>query len=472
MGASTPAAAASGRSTLLAASACISIIQLDVYALNLALPTMASELDTSVTNLHWVISGFLLAEAAFLVPGGRLGDLVGRKRMLVAGLAVIGLGSLGAGLAPTAASLIAFRIVGGIGAGIVFPLAFAVITHAFPGGRAKRAIGSAYGVGAIALALGPLFGGGITELVSWRTVLLVDAALCVAATAVVATGLRESRDPTAPPAIDLPGLFTVVLAVAAVTLAVDRTNAGSPVATVGLVVVGLLAMAAFVLRERVARYPLVELDLFHNSRYVIMTLMGMVAHVAFTVAVFAATIYTQQVRGYSPFVAGMIVLALCVSGGIAGPIAGRLSERCDPPRAIALVTIVGAIGLLTASAGGHLAWYLLGLAVTGLGYRTAYAMTNLGTQAITRAERVGQASGVTQAALLGAAGIAVAATGSLIETGELQANLAQALSQALRWLAAGSVAAAALLAWRSGVTADTSADSAQARLRRRGTWAG
>jgi MFS family permease len=125
--------------TLIAASLSIFVVDLDFFALNLALPDMARELDTTTTNLQWVISGYMLALAAFLVPGGRLGDILGRKRMLQVGLLIFGLSSLGGGLAPDADVVIGFRIVQGLGAGILFPLAIAVITDAFPPQRTMRA---------------------------------------------------------------------------------------------------------------------------------------------------------------------------------------------------------------------------------------------------------------------------------------------------------------------------------------------
>ncbi len=179
------------RATLIAASLSIFVVQLDFFALNLALPKMASDLDTTTANLQWVISGYMLALAACLIPGGRLGDILGRKRMLIVGLAIFGLASLGAGVAPSAEVVIGFRIVQGLGAGILFPLAIAVVTDAFPPERTMRAIGNTYGIGAVATALGPLFGGGLTELTDWRVVLLINVPVTAAAILVVALGVRD-----------------------------------------------------------------------------------------------------------------------------------------------------------------------------------------------------------------------------------------------------------------------------------------
>jgi EmrB/QacA subfamily drug resistance transporter len=428
--------------TLISASLCIFVVQLDFFALNLALPKMASELDTTTTDLQWVISGYMLALAAFLIPGGRLGDILGRKRMLIVGLAIFGLCSLGAGAAPSAGVVIGFRIVQGIGAGILFPLAVAVITDAFPPERTMRAIGNAYGIGAVAMALGPLFGGGLTELIDWRVVLLVNVPVSAAAIAVVGLGVRESRDTTAPRSVDLPGLVAVVLGIAAVTFAVDRSNEWDVAATLGVAASGVLVLVAFVLHERAARWPLVSLDLFGNRPYVVVTLMSTVANVAFVVATFATTIYLQQVEGRSALEAGVIFLAASVASGAAGPLSGRLGERYDIPRTIATATVVGAVGLFVASLGGVLGAYLAGLALFGLGYGIGWAMASVGTQTVVPPQRAGQASGVALAIVIGSAGLAVAAAAALIETG---ADLGTAIEDLLRWVAIGSAVVAGIL---------------------------
>jgi EmrB/QacA subfamily drug resistance transporter len=430
------------RLTLISASLCIFLIQLDFFALNLALPKMASELDTTTTDLQWVISGYMLALAASLIPGGRLGDILGRKRMLVVGLAIFGLCSLGGGLAPSAAVVIGFRIAQGVGAGILFPLAVAVITDAFPAERTMRAIGNAYGIGAVAMAIGPLFGGGLTELIDWRVVLLVNVPVAAAAIVVVAIGVRESRDATVPRSVDLPGLVAIVLGIAAVTFAVDRANEWGLEATLGLAAVGFLLLAGFLVRERTARWPLVRLDLFRNPPYIIVTLMAATANVAFVVATFATTIYLQQVEGYTPLEAGAIFLVASAASGVAGPLSGRLGERFDIPRTIAAATVVGAVGLFLVSTGGELGGYLLGLALLGLGYGIGWAMASVGTQTVVAPERAGQASGVTLAIVIGSAGIAVAVAAVLIEGG---AGLGTATEGLLRWVAIGSAVASAAL---------------------------
>ncbi|ASN28599.1 MFS transporter [Streptomyces pluripotens] len=431
--------------TLIASSMCIFVVQLDFLALNLALPRMASDLGTTTTDLQWVISGYMLALAATLIPGGRLGDILGRRRMLITGLVVFALCSLGAGLASTPSAVIVMRIAQGAGAGVLFPLAIAVITDAYPPERTMRVIGDAYGMGALALALGPVFGGGVTELLSWRVVLFVNVPIGAAAIVMVVLGVRESRDTTVPRSIDLPGLCMVTLGIAAVTITVDRLRAWPAGVTVGVAVTGLLLLAGFVVRERVARWPLVALDLFHNKPYVVITFMSTVANISFVLAMYGVTIYLQQVAGHTPLGAGMIFLAASVAAGVAAPLSGRLGERFDVPRTMVVMTLVGAVGLFLVSLNGDLWSYLPGLALTGFGYGMGWTMGSSGTQAVVPPERVGQASGVELAIVIGIAGMCVAAGATLIEVRTTSDGLAAAIGDVLLWVAIGSAVAAAAL---------------------------
>ncbi|WP_250403577.1 MFS transporter [Streptomyces cellostaticus] len=431
--------------TLTAASLCIFVVQLDFLALNLALPRMASELGTTTTDLQWVLSGYMLALAAFLIPGGRLGDIFGRRKVLMTGLVIFGLCSLGAGLSSSATVVILLRILQGVGAGILFPLAVAVVTDAYPRERTMRAIGNAYGIGALALAFGPLVGGGLTELVGWRWVLLLNVPTVMVTLLVVRAGVRESRDTTAPRNIDLPGLVTVVVGITGVTFAVDRADVWPAEATVGVAVAGLLVLAAFVLREHRARWPLMALDLFWNKPFVIVTVMATVANIGFAVTMYGVTLSLQQVEGHSPLASGLIFLGSSVTAGFAGPASGWLGERFDIPRTIALAIGVGAAGLLLVSLTDAPGGYVLGLALVGLGYGTGWAMASVGTQTVVPAERAGQASGVTLAIVIGVAGMCVAAAAMVMEVWAASAGLRASIDGVLRWTAIGSAVAAAAL---------------------------
>jgi len=438
---------------LAAAGMAMFLTDLDFFALNLSVPRMAQDLDTSATNMQWVISGYMLALAAFLIPGGRLGDILGRKRMLVVGLGIFGTAAVLCGTASSAGVLIGFRVVQGMGAAILFPICIAVVTNAFPPECRKRAIGNLYGIGALATAVGPFVGGAVTDELGWRWVLLLQAPVAVAAILLALIGVRESRDPNAPGRIDLPGLLAVALGIATLTFAIDRGEVwgwGSA-ATLGTFAGGVLLLVGFALIERRVRWPLVDLSLFRNVPYVVVTLAGTVANTCFVVTLFAATLYLQQVGGHSPLVAGVIFLSASATLAVAGPLSGVLGERFDIPRLMGLSIVVGAAGLLALSLDASLGVYLPGLAVFGIGYGLCWSLSSIGTQTVVAPDRAGEASGVTLALVVGVAGLGVALVAALIEivsgggTGQ-----GDAIEDILRMLAVASAVFGAALALTGG----------------------
>lgn len=462
---------------LAAAGMAMFLTDLDFFALNLSVPRMAQDLGTSATNMQWVISGYMLALAAFLIPGGRLGDILGRKRMLVVGLAIFGAAAVLCGTASSAGALIGFRVVQGMGAAILFPICIAVVTNAFPPERRKRAIGNLYGIGALATAVGPFVGGAVTDELGWRWVLLLQAPVAAAAIALALVGVRESRDRKAPPRIDLPGLLAVALGIATLTFAIDRGEAwgwGST-ATLGTIVAGVALLVGFVLIEHRVRWPLVDLSLFRNIPYVVVTVAGMVANTCFVVTLFAATLYLQQVEGHSPLVAGVIFLGASATLAVAGPLSGVLGERFDIPRLMGISIVIGAAGLFAISVDASLGVYLPGLAVFGSGYGLCWSLSSIGTQTVVSPDRAGEASGVMLTIVVGVAGLGVALGAALIEiVGGGGTGQGDAIQDILRVLAIASAvfgAALGLAGGRAsrGAAMDGSPAADRSKARRSGT---
>jgi MFS family permease len=210
---------------------------------------------------------------------------------------------------------------------------------------------------------------------------------------------------------------------------------------------GALLLVAFVAIERRATWPLIDLSLFRNRPYVSITLLGMTANIVFVVTTFAATLYLQDVRGYSPLEGGFIFLAASVMQAIAGPLSGRLAERHDVPKVMALSIACGALGLVIVAAGVGIGLYAAALVVFGLGYGLCWAMLSVGTQAVVPTEQAGAASGVSLAIVIGVAGLCVALAAALIETltGAARSE-GESIELILRALAIGSVPIAIVLA--------------------------
>jgi MFS family permease len=210
------------RWVLAAVSVALFCVQIDYFAVNLALPRMAFDLKTTAPDLQWVISVYMLALGAFVVPAGRIGDIFGRRRTLLAGVALFGLSSALCALAPSATLVIAFRAVQGLGAALIFPVSVSVLTTAFPSARASHAIGLAYGIAGLGNAAGPLIGGLFTETVGWRWIFWLNVPLTLAVLAIGARSITESFDETVPRRIDITGLALITVGIGLFTLTFDR----------------------------------------------------------------------------------------------------------------------------------------------------------------------------------------------------------------------------------------------------------
>jgi len=435
------------RRILLAVSLAMFLVQLDFFALNLALPQMAHELDVTTTDMQWAISGYMLAVGAFMIPGGRLGDILGRKRVLLAGVALFGVTSLAAGMSESAGMVIAFRVLQGVGAALSFPVGIAALTNAFPEERRQAAIGNAYGIAAAGTALGPFVGGALSEL-SWRWVLIFNVPLALAAVLLGLASMDESRDPTVPRTIDVKGVAAVALGIAALTFAVGRGDVWgwSSAATLGTFAVGALMLVAFVAIERRVRFPLVELSLFRNTPYVVITLAGMVSNICFCVTTFAVTIYLQEVRGLSPIEAGLVFLAPSLTLAVMGPLSGRIGPRFRPIGVMATAIGAGSVGLLILSGAHAWALFVPAFALFGAGLGFGWSFVSVATQSVVKPERAGEASGVTLTIVVAVAGLCVATAATLLEVLEAGgATAGEANEQLLRWTAIGALAVSAAL---------------------------
>jgi len=405
------------RRILVGVSLAMFLVDLDFFALNLAVPSMARDLHATTTDMQWVISGYMLTGGALLIPGGRLGDILGRRRVLLAGIAIFALSSLACGLAPSKEAVFGFRVIQGVGAALLFPVTIAVVTNAFPAERRGAAIGDVYGLAAVGTAIGPFVGGAISQHLGWRWVFFFNLPFAALALALVAGAVAESRDETAPRRIDLPGLIAVAAGIAAITLAVDRGQAWGwgDGRTVGVFVAGLALLAGFVAVERGVPYPLVDLSLFRNRPYVAVTLAGMVANIAFCVTTFASTLYLQEVRGLSPLLAGVVFLAPALCLALAGPFSGYLGARLPALGVMAMAIGVGGVGLLLVASARSWLLYVPAFALFGAGYGLGWSFVSVGTQAVVRPERAGEASGVTLAVVVAVAGLFVAVSATVLE---------------------------------------------------------
>jgi len=392
-------------------------VQIDYFAMNLALPRMALDLKTTTPDLQWVISVYMLALGAFMVPAGRIGDIFGRRRALLAGVALFGVASALCALAPTAGLLITFRALQGVGAALIFPVSVSVLTNAFPAARASHAIGLAYGIAGLGNAAGPLIGGLLTETIGWRWIFWLNVPLTVAVLVVAARVITESFDESVPRRIDVAGLALITAGIGLFTLAFDRGptwgwRSAPTVVTFGC---ALAALAVFVAVENRVRWPLVDLSLARNARFTVLVIAGTVANVAYGVTIFLSTMYLQQVRGLDPLAAGLAFLGPSAGAALGGVLAGRLAASRPPVLVMGATTVAASLSLAALAASHSWVLYLPALSACGFTLGLVYAFTTVATQAVVRTERAGEAAGVTLTALVTLAGVGVAVSGTVLE---------------------------------------------------------
>jgi EmrB/QacA subfamily drug resistance transporter len=402
---------------LTAVSTALFCVQIDYFAMNLALPRMAADLHSTATDLQWVISVYMLALGAFMVPAGRIGDIFGRRRALLAGVALFGVASALCAVAPTAGLVIAFRALQGVGAALIFPVSVAVLTNAFPAVRAGRAIGLAYGIAGLGNAAGPLVGGLLTQTLGWRWIFWLLVPISLVSLVMAALTVPESSDETVPRRIDLSGLALVTVGIGLFTLTFDRAPSwgwATP-GTIIAFVASVAVLAAFVIVENMVRWPLVDLSLFRNARFTILVVAGTVANIAYTVTVYLSTVNLQQVRGLSPLMAGLAFLGPSIGAALGGPMSGRLAAKYPPVRVMGIACIAAALALAALAVSRGWAGYLIALAACGFTMGLVYAFTTVATQAVVRPERAGEAAGVALTSLVTLAGVGVAVSGTVLE---------------------------------------------------------
>jgi EmrB/QacA subfamily drug resistance transporter len=338
-------------------------------AVNIALPSIGAEFHLGAVSLGWVTSAFLLAAAVFLLPFGRLADIVGRKRVFVAGLTVFAFATLLCAVAPSGEALIALRLVQGLGGALIFGTGTAILTSVYPSDCLGRALGINVAAVYLGLSLGPFLGGVLTEWIGWRGIFLVTAPLALAAAALVAVRLEGEWAEAKGERFDLAGSF--LYGGALVALMVGLARVPDP-AGVALGAVGLLGLGAFIAWEDRAQSPLLELRLFHdNPVFVYSNLAALINYSATFAVPFLLSLYFQFVRGLGPEVAGLILVMQPAVQTIFSPLTGWISDRVEPRILASAGMSIIAIGLYVLAMLGEataIGLLLALLALLGLGF--------------------------------------------------------------------------------------------------------
>src|SRR6478609_7988679 len=303
------------------------VVVLDASIVNVALPSIGRSLHFSQDSLSWVVNAYVLTFGGFLLLGGRLADLLGRRRVFIAGLIVFALASLAGGLAQSEAWLIAARAVQGLGAALLSPAALSIVTNTFAeGAERNRALGVWGAVAGSGGAAGVLLGGVLTDSLGWEWVLYVNFPIGIAAALLAPRLIDESRAEGERRAFDIAGAVTVTAGLSVLVYAlVDAQNAGwGSFQTVGLLGLSVALLAAFALIESRAAAPLVPFRIFRSRTLTGANVSGLLVGASLFSMFFFISLYMQQVLGYSAIHAGLSYLPLALVISLAAGVASQL----------------------------------------------------------------------------------------------------------------------------------------------------
>ena len=400
--------------TLGALAFALFMIMLDNTVVNVALPSIQRDLGIGLSELEWTVNAYALTFAVLMLSGGKLADFYGRRRVFLSGLIVFTASSLACGLATGGEMLIAARTVQGIGAALMLPATLSIISATFPPHQRGTAIGIWAGVSAMALAIGPLIGGLLTEHIDWSWIFFVNVPIGVIGFVVGRIVIRESRDTSEEQRLDVPGLLASAIGLFALTFALIEANSygwSDPV-IVGLFVAAAAALVVFVWLELRQRTPMLDLSLFRSPTFAGANVVALLVTLAMFGVFFFMSLYMQNALGYSAVKTGAAFLPMTVLIILIAPAAGRFSDR------------IGSRWLMTAGMGllavslvlfsrldlASTFWDILpGLIVGGLGMATVMTPMTAAALGSVPVAKAGVGSGVlnTFRQVGGAMGIAV-----------------------------------------------------------------
>jgi EmrB/QacA subfamily drug resistance transporter len=385
--------------TLTAVSMATFMLLLDITVVNVALPSIREDLGASFTDLQWVVDAYALTLAALVLTAGSLADRLGRRRVFAGGLAIFTVASLLCALAPDPTFLNAARALQGVGGAVMFAVSLALIAQEFTAGRERGTAMGLYGATiGVAVAIGPLVGGALTDALGWESIFYVNVPIGVAAIAITFLKLRETRDPNAT-RVDWAGVASFSLALFLLVLALVRGNDegwGSNL-IVSLFAASAALLVAFIAIERRVSEPMLPLGLFKRPSFTGVQLAAFaISGSAFALFLYI-TLYLQNYLGYSPLQAGLRYLPLTLASFLVAPIAGALLSRI-PARAMLSAGLgLAGIGLLLMSgitAGDEWTTLLGGFLVLGGGVGLLNPVIADVALSVVPKERSGMAAGI------------------------------------------------------------------------------
>jgi EmrB/QacA subfamily drug resistance transporter len=432
---------------------------IDATVVNIALPRIGREFDAGAAALQWTVNGYTLSLASLILLGGSLGDRYGRRRTFVIGVTWFAAASLLCGVAPNIGTLVAARVLQGVGGALLTPGALAILESSFQPQDRGKAIGAWSGLGGIAGALGPFLGGWLVQAATWRLVFLINVPLAALVIAVALRHVPESRNPDAARRLDVAGVLTGAAGLAGLTYGFTAWPAlgpGSPTVLVALAV-GLAGMVGFVLTERRSPHPMLPLQVFASRAFTAANLVTFAVYAALGGVFFLVVLNLQVVARFSPLAAGTALLPVTALMLLLSAYSGALGQRIGPRIPMALGPTVCAGALLLLARVGPQASYpravLPGVLLLGLGLSITVAPLTATALGSADERHAGIASGVNNAVARAAGLLAVAVlplaaglgSGSLTDPAALAPMYHRAMLLCVGLLLAGALIAFAAI---------------------------
>ena len=408
--------------TLAAVSVGLFMIMLDNTVVNVALPSMRRSLHMTLSELEWVVAGYALTFAAFMLTGGKLADYLGRRLIFMAGLAVFTGASLACGLAPNGGFLIGARVVQGLGGALMNPATLSIITATFPPRERGKAIGIWAGVSGMALAIGPLVGGLLTEHVNWNWIFFVNVPVGIIGLLAIPLFIDESRDTSHEQRLDLPGLITSAIGLFSLTYAFIEANhyGWTSGRILGAFAVAAVALVAFVLLERHQRAPMLELALFKNRTFSGANGSMLFVGLAMFGTFFYVSLYMQNVLHYSPVETGASFLPMTLLIIVIAPRAGALTDKIGSRWLVGFgMTLLAVMLFYYSQLGANESfWAILpGLLIGGIGMGMTMTPTTAAAMSAVAVDKAGVGSAVLNSARQVGGSLGIAVMGSIVAAG-------------------------------------------------------
>jgi EmrB/QacA subfamily drug resistance transporter len=394
---------------------------LDNTVVNVALPSMQRALHIDRAELEWVVNAYALTFGVLLLSGGKLADLFGRRRMFVVGLVIFTASSLVCGLAGSAGMLIGARAAQGVGAALMNPATLSIITATFPARQRGTAIGIWAGVSAMALAIGPLVGGILTQKVDWSWIFFINIPIGIAGIVAARLFIDESRDTSGERRLDLPGLVSSGIGLFALTYALISTNHHAWTSTLVLSLFGVafVSLLAFVLLELHQRIPMLDLSLFRNATFAGANAVMLLVGLSMLGIFFFNSLFIQNILGYSAIQTGAIFLPMTVLIILVAPGAGRLSDRIGPRWLMTggMLLVTASLLLFAQLDAGSSFWAILpGLLTGGLGMALTMSPTTAAAMRSVPVDKAGVGSAVINSMRQVGGSLGIAIMGAVVAT--------------------------------------------------------